>query len=193
MTISQLPIVERFTLWRARYRAWRGRVTHFGLILRIVLWLSGFTAVLLSSPNVLRWHLGIGLAVVLPLLAMAKPGLAWVSAAEFIAIAGWFFATLDNQYPSFVLAALIGSAMYVHHSAAALAAQCRADADVTAEVRSGWWKRTAAAVFIGLLVGGIISVLAQQPLPVPPQLLLVAGLICAVAILSSMIVLLKRR
>jgi hypothetical protein len=193
MTVMRSPLAERLSYWRVRGRAWRRRATGFGLWLRATVFLSGFAVILVAAPAPVRWQLGLLLAVVLPLLAMARPDLAWVTGVEFVALAGWLIQVLLSSEPPVFVAGLVGAAMYLHHSAAALAAQCRTDVAVDDGIRRTWLHRTGAVMGGSLALSTFIAGLAGQPLPLPAPLLLAAGVTGALAATATVVHLLLRR
>ena len=179
MTPTLSPLAERLAYWRALLRAWWKRTNTFGRLLRVLVWLSGFAAIMLSAPAVARWTFVLVVAVLFPLLPMAKPQWSWATGLEVVVLCLWFIATVGVEYPSILWAGFLGAAMYVHHAAATACAQWRADADVTPELRTAWLRRTAVVAGASVGIATMVAVLAQNPLPLTPQALVVAGTVIA--------------
>ncbi|MGH8876300.1 MAG: hypothetical protein ACRD0P_02995 [Stackebrandtia sp.] len=193
MSFRESPLVERLALWWARISAWRRRITPAGVSVRVLMFVSGAAALLLAAPEPLRFRLGIPVAVVLPLAAVARPGGAWVWAVLVTALTGWVLGTLAVARPSLTLAFGIGAAMYVHHAAAAVADAWRGDTAVKPVVWRGWAVRLGLVLSVSLVAVVATVVLAAQPLPLPPETLLVAGVIGALGIPAAFVFSLSRR
>ncbi|ADD41294.1 hypothetical protein [Stackebrandtia nassauensis] len=181
---------ERVALARARVRGWLRRVTALGLTLRATILVSGVAAILASAPDP---RLGLSLAVVLPVVAMARPFGAWVWAVELAAVFGWIVGNLTVDDPSLVLAFGIGAAVYVHHAAATLATVTRVDAAVEAAVVRGWALRQAVVLAAAAIAAAMTIILSGQPMPVPPQALVVIGVLGALGIPVAVVASLSRR
>ncbi|MGH8881761.1 MAG: hypothetical protein ACRD0P_31175, partial [Stackebrandtia sp.] len=82
---------------------------------------------------------------------------------------------------------------YLHHAAAALAAQWRVDAAVDTVVARQWWGRTGAVCVCSLVLSAGIAGLAGQPLPVASTVLVVAGIGGTLAVCFGLVVLVHRR
>lgn len=179
MTPTLSSLAEHFAFWQARAQAWWTRANRFGLMLRVTVWASGFAALMLAAPPEARWTFGLGLAVLFPLVPMAKPQLSWATGVEVVVLCMWFIATVGDEYPSILWAGFLGTAMYVHHAATTACAQWRADADVPVAVRRSWLWRTGVIAGASVGIATVVSVLAQNPLPFAPPVLVIVALLLA--------------
>jgi hypothetical protein len=139
------PLVERIAYHLARVRAWARRVTVAGLAVRGVIWLSGAGALLLALPPASRLGPALPAVAVAALLPAAVPRTRWVSLLE-LAAAGLVAVTAGGQPVSVPALVLLGSLLYLHHTAAALGAQLRTDSVVPAVVFRHWGGRCAVVL-----------------------------------------------
>lgn len=139
-----------------------GRVGVGPLIVRAVACGSGFAAVYLALPESLR---GSGLVVLAVLLALGSAigvDSPWVSGLEFIAVILWFGTT--TIYRTGIDAPqLLGLAvaLYLHHSACALAATLPADAVLAPRLLQRWAVRTGGVLVVSVLLGSVVLVLPE--------------------------------
>ncbi|MGH3713937.1 MAG: hypothetical protein ACRDT4_10825 [Micromonosporaceae bacterium] len=136
------------------------RVNAGPLALRAVALGSGFAAVLLAVPAPVR---GPGVWLLAGLLALgAAIGVStpWVSALEYVAVLVWFATTTIYRYDLDVGQVLgLMFALYLHHSACALAAVLPVDAVVAPRLLRDWALRTGAVLTVSLLAGAVILAL----------------------------------
>jgi hypothetical protein len=140
------PLVERILHYRDRVRAWARRATALGLAVRGVVWLTGAAGLLLASPW--RPDITLPIACLLALPAAAAPSGWFVWLVELLAIGA---VAANPEYPLWTLVPLAGL-LYLHHTAAALAAQLRTDTAIPAAVLRRWAGRA------GIVLGGSVPV-----------------------------------
>jgi hypothetical protein len=149
------PLVERILHHRDRVRAWARRATALGLAVRGIVWLTGVAGLLLAMPW--RPAIMVPIACLLALPAAAAPSGWFVWLVELLAIGA--VAAADG-YP-WRLAPLAGL-LYLHHTAAALAAQLRTDAAFPAAVLGRWAGRAGLVLAGSVAVGLAAAALANQ-------------------------------
>jgi len=162
-----------------------GRIAVGPLLVRAVGFGAGLAALVLTVPG---WLLNPRLVVVMMALALVTavlPGTGWVSALEYLAVAGWLVTT--TVFGEHITAAQIlglGSAIYLHHSACTLAAVMPVDGVVAPRVLAGWVLRTgtvvAGSVLAGLLLLSLPELLGRSSAVLVPVVglaaLVLAGL-----------------
>jgi hypothetical protein len=149
------PLVERILHHRDRVRAWARRATALGLAVRGMVWLAGAAGLVLATPW--RPAITVPIACLLALPAAAAPNGWFVWLVDLLAIGA--VAAVD-AYPLWRLAPL-AALLYLHHTAAALAAQVRTDAAVPAAVLGRWMGRAGIVLAASAAVGLGVAVLAD--------------------------------
>ena len=158
------------------------------LMVRAAAFGSGFAALLLAVPQP-AWNQWYALAgVALAGIAAYGVGTGWVAVLEGVAAGVWFLFTTWYAYPASPPVVLgLAAALYVHHSACALAAVLPMDATVSPEVLVGWLRRTGGVLGVtlpvGLIVLGLPSLLGRSSAVWLPLAGLAALLTAAYALL----------
>jgi hypothetical protein len=155
------------------------------LLVRGVGFAAGQVALLLSVPAALRDPQIVLAMLVLAGVTAVFPASRWVSVLEYLAVGAWF-ATTTLQLYEVTPARVVGlaAAVYLHHSACALAAVTPVDGVVAPRVLVEWLLRTgfvlAASVPLGLLALSLPGLLGRSGQVVVPVLglaaLVLAGL-----------------
>jgi len=164
------------------------RVTPVPLILRIIVFVSALIGLWLAAPAEIstpRFLLGIALLAALPGLF---PGTRMVDFVLVTALVGWVVTTLvagEDAEPWRVFG--IATALYVSHSAAALAAVLPYDAVVDSRVPLRWAARCGLVIVAAGVLTAAIVVIARTVTAGNSVLVLLVGLgvvIGTVALLS---------
>ena len=164
------------------------RVTAGPLMVRAAAFGSGFAALLLSVPTP-AWNQWYAIAAIgLAGIAAYGVGTGWVAVLEGVAAGVWFLFTTWYAYPASPPVVLgLAAALYVHHSACALAAVLPMDATVAPAVLVGWLRRTAGVLGVtlplGLIVLGLPGLLGRTSAVWLPLAGLVAVLVAAYGLL----------
>lgn len=153
------------------------------LLFRLVVWVSGFVALLYASPSVLLASPpALAVLVGVALVPAVRPDSWLVAALSLLAVAGWLLRTTLLEEPMGWMAVLwLASALYVHHVAASLAAALPMSAVVT----RGVWLRPLLRLVVVL---GLTAVLALAGSwltglsPAPSVLVPVVGVLLALGL-----------
>ena len=133
------------------------RVAIGPFLIRGAAFVAGQAALLLSVPSWLRIpQLGFAM-LVLAAVAAVFPATQWVSVLEYLAVGAWFATTTLHLYevtPTRVLGLAV--AIYLHHSACALAAVVPLDGVVAPRVLLEWTLRTGAVVAVSVPLGLLV-------------------------------------
>jgi hypothetical protein len=192
MSIGDHVLVRRFRYYGRRLNAWARRVTPVGLAVRVVVWVTGLTALVIAAAPVVNPVGGLVLAMVLASLATGWPGTAWVSLLEFGAVA-MLVVAVGQGAASLVEVGLVAALLYLHHTTAALAAQVRTDTLLSGVVLRHWLARAGAVLGVSVVVGaGIVALPVTQP-DWSPSAYLVMGVLAAAATAAGLAYLLLRR
>ncbi|MFD2078932.1 hypothetical protein SAMN05421678_102195 [Actinopolymorpha cephalotaxi] len=144
------------------------RVRRGALLVRAVVAVSGFAALVLVLPAAVLGPLSLLICAALALVPAVLPGTWVVLALELLAMAGWLVRTtaFDSSGSWWALVVLAGAA-YLHHTGSALAAVLPLDAVVAGSVLRRWLTRWAAVVAGTALVAALALGVAGR-LPVAP-------------------------
>jgi hypothetical protein len=185
------PLTERLAYYLLRMRAWRRRATRLGLAVRVVVWASGFAAMLLAMPAMVPVATGLPVVAALMLLPAARPRGRWVSIVAVAAI-GLLAVRLAATTPAqpVLLAGAVGGLLYLHHSTAALAAQVRTDVVIPPAALRHWAARVGLVLAASAGLGLIVVVLPAPVWPATGQVAL--GVAAAVAVAAAVIGLVPR-
>lgn len=166
------------------------RVTPIPLILRIVVFLSGLSALWLAAPAPLstpRFVLAMALLAALPALF---PGSRAVDFVLVSVLVGWVATTLIAGEPAEPWRVFgIGTALYLCHSAAALASAVPYDAVVDAQVPLRWAARCGLVIVGAGILTAAIVVIARSVIPGHSVVVMLVGL----AVVIGTVLLLARR
>jgi hypothetical protein len=166
------------------------RVTPVPLILRCVVFVSTLLGLWLAAPAEFsnpRFLLALAFLAVLPAFF---PGTRAVDIVMMCVLAAWVMTTLgagEQAEPWRVFG--IGAALYVTHSAAALAASVPYDAVVDAQVPLRWAARSGLVLLGAGFVTAAIVVIARTVTPGTSVIVLLMGL----AVVIATVALLARR
>jgi len=136
----------------------RARRTAIGpMLIRLVAVAAGFCAVLIAAPPV-AMQAGPGRVVlagaVAALAVGAYPRSRWVGVFIVAVVAEWLLTTIGFGEPTELLrVGLLTVAVYLVHSASALAAVLPYDSAVARSVILAWTGRVASVLLAGLVVG----------------------------------------
>ncbi|MFB9884279.1 hypothetical protein ACFFMN_40745 [Planobispora siamensis] len=153
---------------------------------RALVWVTGTAAPLVAMPPDYRAGLVMPLfAGLLALLTAAEPEGGWVLPAQIVTVAAWLVTTVVYGYaPSPAAGLVIGLLLYLHHGAAAIAAQIPVAARIPAPVLAAWLARTgtvsAASAAVCLLVAALTGA-AGAAIPAAAAVVLGAAGALAVA------------
>ncbi len=164
------------------------RTTRTALLLRCLVWVAGVAGLVLAIPPAYRDVLPLLVAVaLLAAVPAVAPGWWLVLAVELLVVAGWLLRTTVLGVPVTCLPLVVMAvALYVHHSASALAASLPLNVRVLPGVLRGWLLRcglvlgvTAVLAAVALPVGNVVGDAGTVAVPVVGVLLavLVAGLL----------------
>lgn len=132
------------------------RIGPAAVLLRGVVWVTGFAASLLAVPGSWAGRFPVLLAAaVAAALPAAAPGTWLVLALELAAAGGWLLRTLGTSIAWAPLMAL-AAALYLHHLSGALAARLPGEALLVAGVLRRWIARAAWV----LAVTGVLAAVA---------------------------------
>jgi hypothetical protein len=166
------------------------RVTPVPLILRIVVFASALAGLWLAAPEPVsnaRFLMAMALLAALPALS---PGTRMVDLVMICILVGWVATTLvagEAAEPWRVFG--IGTALYLAHSAAALAASVPYDAVVDAQVPLRWAARCGLVIMGAAVITGLIVTIARRVTPGTSIVVLLVGL----AVVIGTVTLLSRR
>lgn len=141
-------------------------------LVRLSSGVAAFAALALALPasEVLDAPLSVLLRVAASLFAIAvavalAPRTRWVSLVALLAIGAWLVTTIGfGEEPTVARVALLGAALYLMHTGAALAAVLPYDCAVGPGVLLRWLRRVGAVLGLSLLVGaGGMAVAGQLP------------------------------
>jgi hypothetical protein len=153
------------------------RVTPVPLILRIVVFLTALSALWLAAPAAIstpRFLLAMILFAALPGLL---PGSRLVDLVMISVLVGWVMTTLIAGEPAEPWRVFgIGAALYLCHSAAALASAMPYDAVVDAQVPLRWAARAGLVIMGAGVVTAVIVAIARVVVPGHSVILLLLGL-----------------
>ncbi|MGH3749657.1 MAG: hypothetical protein ACRDT8_19910, partial [Micromonosporaceae bacterium] len=129
------------------------------LLLRAVVLGAGYAALLLAAPMLASSPVFAVVAGGVAVLAAIWVSSPWVAVVEHLAVIGWFGLTLAYDVViSPPQVAGLAAAIYLHHSAATLAAALPLDAVVAPSVLVGWSKRVAVVLGLALPLGwGVLA------------------------------------
>jgi hypothetical protein len=166
------------------------RVTPVPLTLRAIVFLSALLGLWLAAPaQVSTPRLFLLMAVVAALPGLF-PGTRAVDLVMVSLVVGWVVTTLIAGEPAEPLRVFgIGAALYVAHSAAALAAAIPYDAVVDAQVPLRWAARAGLVIMGAGVVTAVIVVIARVVTPGTSVVVLLVGL----AVTIGTVALLSRR
>jgi hypothetical protein len=164
MSWREAPPVERARYHAARLAAWARRTRPAALAVRGAVWSSGFVAVLLVAVPLIDPGPAVVAAALLAALGAGFPRSGWVGGLEVAVVLVVAGAVWLGQPVPIGTVAILAALLYLHHSAAALAAHLRTDALVSPAVLRRWAGRTAA-VLAGSLVIGAGAVTVPQTAP----------------------------
>ncbi|HZM75813.1 MAG TPA: hypothetical protein VFC19_08810 [Candidatus Limnocylindrales bacterium] len=164
------------------------RVTPVPLILRVIVFISAFLALWLAAPEQASTPRFFLLMASLAALPGLFPGTRVVDFVMVSVLAGWVLTTLVAEEPAEPWRVFeIATALYVSHSASALAAVVPYDAVVDAQVPLRWAARCGLVIIGAGLVTAAIVQIARTVTPgssVPVLLVGLAVVIGTVALLS---------
>lgn len=163
-------------------------VAAWPILLRLLIFGTGLAAVAVALPAGMSAHSRLLTAGLLALLPALGPGSWTVTAMELVAVVGWVVHPFTANAPlTWVLLAALAAALYVHHSAAALAATMPMDTALATVVPLAWLRRTAVAVAgtvvlaaVGYLLTGHLRVSTSVAVPV-------VGVVAAVLVLALLV------
>jgi len=166
------------------------RVTPVPLILRVIVFVSALIALWLAAPapvSTPRFFLLMAFIAALPGLF---PGSRAVDFVMVSVLVGWVLTTLVGGEPAEPWRVFgIATALYIAHSAAALAASVPYDAVVDAQVPLRWAARSGLVIIGAGLVTAAIVVIARTVTPGTSVVVLLVGL----AVVIGTVALLSRR
>ncbi|HEX6684954.1 MAG TPA: hypothetical protein VF062_19350 [Candidatus Limnocylindrales bacterium] len=153
------------------------RVTPVPLILRMVVFLASFSGLWLASPQQASVPRLILIMVFIATLPALLPGTRIVDVVLIGIVAAWVATTLGVGEPAEpVRVFAIATALYLAHSAAALAAAMPYDAIVDAQVPLRWAARCALVIIAGGVITAAVVVTARTVPPDRGVIVLLAGL-----------------
>ncbi|MET9020492.1 hypothetical protein ABZV93_10950 [Actinopolymorpha sp. NPDC004070] len=161
------------------------RVRRGALLVRGVVAVAGFVALVLVSPTAVLGPLSLLICAALALVPAVLPGTWAVLALELLVMAGWLVRTtaFDSAGSWWALVALAAMA-YLHHTGSALAAVLPLDAVVAPSVLRRWLTRWAATVAGTALVAALALGVAGR-LPVAPTVAIpVLGVLLALFVVG---------
>lgn len=166
------------------------RVTPVPLILRVVVFLAGFSGLWLASPEQAGVPRLILLMALIATLPAVFPGTRMVDVVMIGIVAAWMVATLGAGEPAEPTRVFgVATALYLVHSAAALAAAIPYDAIVDAQVPLRWAARATVVIAAGGVITAAVVVIARTVTPDRSAIVLLVGL----AVVLSLVAVLTRR
>jgi len=163
------------------------RTTPVPLILRVIVFLSALLALWLAAPAQASTPRLILLMAFLAALPGLFPGTRVVDFVMVSVLIGWVATTLAVGEPAEPLRVFgIATALYVSHSAAALAAVVPYDAVVDTQVPLRWAARCGLVIMGGGLVTAAVVVIARSVVPGRSVLVLLAGLGVAIGTVAML-------
>jgi hypothetical protein len=154
------------------------------LLFRLVVWVSGFVALVYASPYpLLASPLALFVLVGVALVPAVRPDTWLVAALSLLAVFGWLLRTTVLSEPVVWVAVLwLASSLYVHHVSAAFAAALPMSAVVT----RGVWLRPLLRVVGVLAVTGLLTLLGSwlsgSVSPAPSVAVPVLGVVLALGL-----------
>jgi hypothetical protein len=150
---------------------------------RLAAAVAAMAALVVAAPSGLRSVAWYGVGAVVAAGAGLFPRTRWITIVLLLAVIEWLVATIGyGGEVTLARTGLLAAALYVTHSAAALAAVLPYDAVVAPGVLLRWLIRTGAIVVVSLAVAlGAMAVL-QELQPVPTLAAPVIGAIVAAAL-----------
>jgi hypothetical protein len=186
------PLLERLGYHAEQVRAWGSRSQRVSLVMRGIVWVTGAAALVTAAPDAVLPLAALVVAAALAGAAAAWPGTGWVSGLELGAVG--LLAMSVGQQGGIGLPAVgaLAILLYLHHSAAALAAHLRTDTLVPVAVL--WhWARRAGAVLGGSAVVWVGVALVPQAAPAwPPTVPMVLGALAVLAVTAVLLYQVRR-
>ncbi|QSB13074.1 hypothetical protein JQS43_15625 [Natronosporangium hydrolyticum] len=184
------PLLERMLHYAAQLRAWAGRTTRAGLAMRSLVGLTGALTVLFAAPPS-RLGAALPLAAGLALVAAARPGGRWPLLLSLVSVGLVALQLSDGVGNPLLLVAPVAVLLYLHHSAAAVAAQLRPETVIPRAVFRQYAVRAGAVLAVATPVG-----LAVVALPAPATwsatAFLALGMVAAVGVTALLLRLVDR-
>ncbi|HEY8452943.1 MAG: hypothetical protein FWJ70_06025 [Micromonosporaceae bacterium] len=187
MSWREAPLVERFAYYATRLWAWARRVRPAPLALRVVVWVSGVGALVPVLPSQLQPATGAMAVVALAALAAGFPGSWWVGSLETLAVVLLALAVWLGEPLGLPVVAGCAALLYVHHTAAALAATLRTDALVPAAVLRRYVVRTAGVLAASAVLAGAVATVPEQQPGWSPSLFMAVAAAAAVAATAALV------
>lgn len=161
------------------------RVTPAGLAPRAVVLVAVWVGLWLAIPAHLASPGFALVAFVVALIAALGPGSRLMDAVMLGIVAAWMFSTLGLGEPAEpVRTFATGAALYLAHSAAAMAAALPADAVVDGQVLLRWAARSALVLAAAGLVTVMVVLIAPAVTPSTSTLVLLIGLAAAAGVVG---------
>jgi hypothetical protein len=193
MTWREHPLVDRVHYQVERVRAWARRATAAALAVRVAVWLAGTGALVLAAPPGLRLAGVAVLAAAVAGVAAGWPGSGWVGAVEIAAVLLFAVTVAIGPAVSLPRVMSLAALLYLHHTAAALAACLRTDAVVPAAVLRRWAGRAGLVLAVSApLALGVATPPARYP-AWPASVSVVLAVTSAVGVVAGLAYLWHRR
>jgi len=134
------------------------------------------------------------LPFVLALGAALAPRSRWVTMVALAAVGGWVVTTTFMDRPvTLWRVSLLGAALYLMHTGAALAAVLPYDAVIAPGVLVRWWRRAAAVIGLSLVVGVSALIVAERLTSVATLAAPIVGIAAATCLAVTLVALVRRR
>ncbi|HZC25564.1 MAG TPA: hypothetical protein VE287_00990 [Actinopolymorphaceae bacterium] len=188
------------------------RITPAAILLRVMVWLAGVAALVLATPvEVLGPEATVPVLVVAGAVALVPalfPGSWLVLAMELVALAGWLvrtslpgsevtwtsvaFTARSGLPVAWLAVVALAAALYVHHSASALAATVPLDVRPLPGSVARWLTRTGALLGATAVVAAL-ALLLQSPLGKVTEVAVpVLGVLVALVVAGALAYVLRR-
>ncbi|MGY0233225.1 hypothetical protein [Longispora urticae] len=173
------------------------RIAPGPLLLRAIVFATGVSAFGIALPGTLLTGPVMMAGSVLAAVVALAPGGPFVTMVQLSTAALWFIGTaMDGGGRSTAALVAVACALYLQHSACALAAAVPLDAVVLPAVLLRWFARTVGVMLITAVLGVVVVTLSSGVSPSSSlvfPLLGVAGAILAAAILAYLALRTPRR
>ncbi|MGC5052655.1 hypothetical protein ACLQ2S_14500 [Micromonospora sp. DT48] len=181
-----------------RVRALRTAATRISLaplLIRVGIFLSALTGLLLAYPVEVVVGEALGPLVAVAVLPALMPRRLWPTFAALVTVGGWLLATEGYDRPIALWRLLaVASALYLTHTLCALVAVLPYDAVLDPDVIVRWLTRAAGVLLATSVLGVLLLELADVRAGDGGwQVVTIAGLLLAVGVTALLAGLLRRR
>lgn len=186
MSGERHPLLERVVYRAQQVRAWARRAMPGAMAVRWIVWLTGTAALVIAAGDATLPLVTVVMAGLVASGPAAWPGSGWVSGLA-VGTVVLLAISIGQQSVGLPAVGAVAALLYVHHSAAALAAHLRTDTLVPAEVLRHWVKRTAVVLAGSVVVGIGVAMVADVALALPATGQVLLGGAAALAVVAALV------